>query len=57
LIDEGGRLGRFSLNFEYFKIAENEYNKGELLRIKNIVSYQKGKIEGEIEIAKRMLQE
>lgn len=38
LIADGNRLGRFALNFEYFKIAENEYSKDELLRIKNIVS-------------------
>lgn len=38
LIEAGDRLGRFALNFEYFKIAENAYSREELLRIKNIVS-------------------
>lgn len=37
-IEGGDRLGRFGLNFEYFKIAENSYSKDELLRIRNIVS-------------------
>lgn len=38
LIEDHERLGRFSIDFEYFKIAENEYTKEDLLRIKNIVS-------------------
>ena len=38
LIDDHDRLGRFSINFEYFKIAENEYEQEELLQIRNIVS-------------------
>lgn len=38
LIEAGVQLGRFALDFEYFKIAENAYSKQELLRIKNIVS-------------------
>ncbi len=31
-------LGKFSVNFEYLKILENEYSAEELLEIKNIVS-------------------
>ena len=38
LIEGGDSLGCFGLQFEYFKIAEQEYSKAELLRIKNIVS-------------------
>jgi len=38
LIESPERLGRFSINFEYFKLAENEFTKEYLLRIKNIVS-------------------
>lgn len=38
LIEQNELLGRFSLNFEYFKIAENEYSKEDLLKIHNIVS-------------------
>ena len=38
LIENNELLGRYSLQFEYFKIAENEYSKGELLKIRNIVS-------------------
>jgi len=38
LIDGNAYLGRYAVNFEYFKIAENAYPKKVLLRIKNIVS-------------------
>ena len=38
LIEEEPDLGRFSLAFQYFKIAENEFGKDTLLRIRNIVS-------------------
>jgi predicted transposase/invertase (TIGR01784 family) len=38
LIEDNERLGKFAINFEYFKIAENEYSKRDLLKIKNIVS-------------------
>ena len=38
LIENVEVLGRFGVHFEYFKIAENEYNKEDLLKIKNIVS-------------------
>lgn len=38
LIEDNKRLGKFAINFEYFKIAENEYSKEDLLKIKNIVS-------------------
>jgi len=38
LIEDHQRLGRFAINFEYFKIAENEFTKEELLQIRNIVS-------------------
>ena len=38
LIDDNERLEKFAINFEYFKIAENEYSKRDLLKIKNIVS-------------------
>lgn len=38
LIEDHQQLGRFAINFEYFKIAENEFSKEELLQIKNIVS-------------------
>ncbi len=38
LIDSSIDFGRFGLNFEYFKIAENEYSKESLLKIRNIVS-------------------
>ncbi|UCE06280.1 MAG: Rpn family recombination-promoting nuclease/putative transposase, partial [bacterium] len=38
LIEDHERLGRFSISFEYFKIAENEYKREDLLQIKNIVS-------------------
>jgi len=38
LIEYGDLLGRFSLSFEYFKIAENEFRKEDLLKICNIVS-------------------
>ncbi len=37
LIDSSIDFGRFALNFEYFKIAENEYSKESLLKIRNIV--------------------
>lgn len=38
LIESNELLGRFSLNFEYFKIAENEYSREALLKMHNIVS-------------------
>ena len=38
LIEDNERLGKFAINFEYFKIAENECSKRDLLKIKNIVS-------------------
>ena len=38
LIENNEFLGRFAINFEYFKIAENEYSEEDLLKIKNIVS-------------------
>jgi len=38
LIENNAILGKFSLNFEYFKIIENEYDKNELQKIRNIVS-------------------
>jgi predicted transposase/invertase (TIGR01784 family) len=38
LIDGNEYLGRYAISFEYFKIAENEYPREVLLRIKNIVS-------------------
>jgi predicted transposase/invertase (TIGR01784 family) len=38
LIDGHEYLGRYAVNFEYFKIAENAYPKKVLLKIKNIVS-------------------
>jgi predicted transposase/invertase (TIGR01784 family) len=38
LIDGHNYLGRYAVSFEYFKIAENEYPKKVLLKIKNIVS-------------------
>lgn len=38
LIAEEPSLGKFALNFEYFKIAENEYSQEQLLKIRNIVS-------------------
>jgi predicted transposase/invertase (TIGR01784 family) len=38
LIYHNDLLGQFSINFEYFKIAEIEYSKGDLLKIRNIVS-------------------
>jgi predicted transposase/invertase (TIGR01784 family) len=38
LVDGHEYLGRYAVNFEYFKIAENAYPKRVLLKIKNIVS-------------------
>ncbi len=38
LIEDHERLGRFVIDFEYFKIAENEFSKDQLLQIQNIVS-------------------
>lgn len=38
LIEGNPSLGKFGINFEYFKIAENEYTKRDLLKIRNIVS-------------------
>ena len=38
LIDADEPLKGFTLKFEYFKLAENEFDKEELLKIKNIVS-------------------
>jgi len=38
LIEGSGYLGKYSLNFEYYKIAINEYPKDYLLKIKNVVS-------------------
>lgn len=38
LIELHDNLGKFAPNFEYFKIAINEYSKEDLLKIKNAVS-------------------
>ncbi len=38
LIEDHQLLGRFAIDFEYFKIAENEFSKDQLLEIRNIVS-------------------
>jgi predicted transposase/invertase (TIGR01784 family) len=38
LIENNDLLGKYGLNFEYFKIAINGYPKETLLKIKNIVS-------------------
>jgi len=38
LIDNNELLEKFSLDFSYFKIAENEFKKDELLKVRNIVS-------------------
>ena len=38
LIEQMPPLGRFALDFEYFLIAENEYSREALLKIRNIVS-------------------
>jgi len=38
LIEGSGVLGKYSLNFEYYKIAINGYPKDYLLKIKNVVS-------------------
>ena len=38
LIEDFPPLGPFALDFQYFKIAENEYSQERLLRIRNIVS-------------------
>ena len=38
LIENNDLLGKFSLDFSYFKISEIEYKKDDLLKIRNIVS-------------------
>ena len=38
LIEQTPPLGRFALDFQYFLIAENQYSKEGLLKIRNIVS-------------------
>jgi len=38
LIEEQPDLGEYKLNFKYFKLAENELSKDDLLRIRNLVS-------------------
>ena len=38
LIERNPPLGRFTLDFEYFLIAENQYSQEALLKIRNIVS-------------------
>ena len=38
LIEQTPPLGRFALDFEYFLIAENQYSREALLKIRNIVS-------------------
>jgi predicted transposase/invertase (TIGR01784 family) len=38
LIEGYDLLGRFGVSFEYFKIAENEFSRESLLKIRNIVS-------------------
>ncbi len=38
LIEQTPPLGRFALDFEYFLIAENEFSKEALLKIRNIVA-------------------
>ena len=38
LIEQTPPLGRFTLDFEYFLIAENQYSQEALLKIRNIVS-------------------
>ena len=38
LIEQNPPLGTFALDFQYFLIAENEYNQEALLNIRNIVS-------------------
>ena len=38
LIEQAPPLGAFTLNFQYFLIAENQYSKEALLKIRNIVS-------------------
>jgi len=38
LIEGGEVLGRYGVDFSYFKIAENEYSREALLSIRNIVS-------------------
>ncbi len=38
LIEGNALLGKYAINFEYFKISENEYGKEALLKIRNIVS-------------------
>ena len=38
LIEQNPPLGRFTLDFEYFLIAENQYSQEALLKIRNIVS-------------------
>jgi hypothetical protein len=38
LIEGYDLIGRFGVSFEYFKIAENEFGRERLLKIRNIVS-------------------
>ena len=38
LIEDYPALGEYGLDFQYFKIAENEYSRDALLKIQNIVS-------------------
>ncbi|MFN8671235.1 MAG: Rpn family recombination-promoting nuclease/putative transposase [Candidatus Sericytochromatia bacterium] len=38
LIKNNKLLGKYGINFRYLKIAENEYKKEDLIKIKNIVS-------------------
>jgi predicted transposase/invertase (TIGR01784 family) len=38
LVNRHDLLGRFGVSFEYFKIAENEFSRERLLKIRNIVS-------------------
>jgi len=38
LIEQHPSLGEYGLNFQYFKIAENEYSQEALLKVRNIVS-------------------
>ena len=38
LIEQNPPLGAFALDFQYFLIAENQYSKEALLKIRNIVS-------------------
>ena len=38
LIEQRPSLGKYALRFEYFKIAENEFSREQLLGVRNIVS-------------------